>query len=83
MRTKFREFGVSTGRPREIFRYSLPEFAKSLSLMIGDVIFPRDRVVPVFHRVDGINDFAELHGEEGLSVVTGWSYANQTSRILV
>lgn len=82
LRAKYKEFGVSTGRPRDIFRYSLPEFAKSLALMIGDVFFPRDRVVPVFHRADGVHDFSELDWGH-ISVVTWWKYADRAKDILV
>lgn len=63
LRDKYSERGVSTGRPRDIFRYSLPEFARAMALMIGDVAFPRDRVVPVLNRVDGVPDFAQLEPE--------------------
>lgn len=82
LRDQYSERGVSTGRPRDIFRYSLPEFARAMTLMIGDVAFPRDRVVPVFNRVDGIPDFAQLE-PEGLTVTTGWKFRQGVENILV
>lgn len=53
-----------------------------MALMIGDVVFPRDRVVPVFNRVDGIPDFAQLE-PEGLTVTTGWRYRGEVNDVLV
>lgn len=82
LRDQYNERGVSTGRPRDIFRYSLPEFARAMALMIGDVAFPRDRVVTVFNRVDGIPDFAQLE-PEGLTVTTGWKFRQGVENILV
>lgn len=82
LRDKYGEKGVSTGRPRDIFRYSLPEFARAMTLMIGDIVYPRERIVPVFNRVDGIPDFAQLE-PEGLGVTTGWKYRWATDDVLV
>lgn len=44
-----------------------------MALMIGNVVFPENRIVPVLNRIDGIPDFAALE-PDGLTMTTGWKF---------
>ncbi len=82
LRQQYKEFWVSTKRPRDIFGYSLPEFARAMALMIGNVVFPENRIVPVLNRIDGIPDFATLE-PDGLTMTTGWKFRWAVDNVLV
>lgn len=70
-RTKYSEWWVSTKRPRDLFRHSLPETARWSWLNVRG-IDDEGKIVPVYNRVDGIKDSLQL--DEGmLRLVTGFS----------
>ena len=76
LRQDYREFGVSTGRPRDIVQISLVETARAVELLLAWTGSPdtlRDRIVPVLNRADGLRDFAELTGGQ-IPIVTGYTH---------
>ncbi len=72
-RKKYEEFWVSSWRPRDIFHPSLPELAQGNSLAyhwIDDM----NKVVPVFNRVDGIEDMCKLYSNWLIKVLTWYEF---------
>ena len=61
LRNKYKEYGVSTGRARDIMNISLIEVAEAVRLTLQwmpDCL--GDRIVPVLNRVDWLTDFSRL-----------------------
>ena len=72
-RKKYSEIWVSTGRERDLLYYSLTETARGAWLNLRG-IDNESKVVPVFNRVDGIEDALKLDPSGKLRVVTGYDY---------
>ena len=76
LRNKYKEFGVSTWRPRDIVKISLIEIARAVDLLLAWTSQSeslRDKIVPVLNRVDGLIDFSGLTGGR-IPVVTGYTH---------
>jgi len=71
-RNKYKEFWVSTWRPRDLFRYSLPEIARGAWLNVRG-IDTEDKIVPVYNRVDWVEDALKID-KWLMKVVTGFQY---------
>lgn len=87
LRDKYDEYGVSTGRPRDIVKISLIEIARAVWLILSWVENTglRDRIVPVLNRADGLTDFAKL-SDGGIPLITSYTHhveANPTRVWLV
>jgi adenylosuccinate synthase len=54
-RAQYKEWWVSTSRPRDLFRHSLPETAR-WSMLNVRWIDDEWKIVPVYNRVDGLKD---------------------------
>ncbi len=73
-RQKYREFGVSTGRPRDLVKISLFEIAEAVRLvLLWTSQYLSDRIVPVLNRADWLNDFSTLTWGS-IPVATWFSY---------
>ncbi len=62
LREKYSEFGVSTGRPRDLVKISLVEISRAVELILQGTTWLEDKMVPVFNRIDGLSDFSQLTG---------------------
>jgi hypothetical protein len=72
-RDQYDERGVSTWRARDLFYYSLPETARWAWLNVRG-IDDESKIVPVFNRVDGIEDALALDPSGILRVVVWYDY---------
>jgi len=73
---KYGEFGVSTGRVRDLFYHSLVETARAryiATYWLDD----ESKFVPVFNRVDGLECSFKMYPEEKVKIITWYKYKSR------
>ena len=72
-RQKYKEFWVSSWRPRDLFYHSLVETAWATKIWL-EWLDDENKYVPVFNRVDALKDSLWLYDDNKLKIIKWYTY---------
>lgn len=72
-REKYKEYGVSSWRTRDLFYHSLVETARAIFIATYQ-LDDESKFVPIFNRVDGLKDSFKLYLDGQVKIITWYKY---------